>query len=65
MTHRVPTDALGAGAAGIDGGIDGQKRHITSVFLEGGALARAHTAFEHVLARYMTGALPEGKPRRR
>ncbi|GES36728.1 hypothetical protein RAJCM14343_1981 [Rhodococcus aetherivorans] len=24
MTHRVPMDALGAGAAGIDGGIDGQ-----------------------------------------
>jgi AcrR family transcriptional regulator len=39
--------------------------HDARFLRQSGALDRAHTAFEHVLARYMTGAPPEGRPRRR
>lgn len=39
--------------------------HDARFLRQNGALDRAQTAFEHVLARYMTGALPTGRPRRR
>jgi AcrR family transcriptional regulator len=39
--------------------------HDARFLRQSGALDRAHRAFEHVLARYMTDAPPERKPRRR
>lgn len=39
--------------------------HDARFLRQSGALDRAHRAFEHVLDRYMTGAAPEAKPRRR
>lgn len=40
--------------------------HDARFLRQSGAPARAHKAFEHVLARYMTGAVPpQGRPRRR